>query len=84
VFLQFTGDIPAIFVVEEKRHESLVNLRTEGEYVIIDKVASQFTLRADAKTLCLYNANWSSVKPDVISDIYGPVKLGKDKTLVQR
>jgi type IV secretion system protein VirB9 len=84
VFLQFTGDIPAIFVVEEKRHESLVNLRTEGEYVIIDKVASQFTLRAGAKTLCLYNANWSAVKTDVISDIYGPVKLGKDENLVQR
>ena len=54
-FLQFTGDVPAIFVVEAKGRESLVNLRTEGEYMIVDKVAQQFTLRAGDKTLCLYN-----------------------------
>ena len=55
MFLQFTGDVPAIFVVEAKGRESLVNLRTEGEYMIVDKVAQQFTLRAGDKTLCLYN-----------------------------
>lgn len=76
MFLEFTGDIPAIFVVDEKGRESLVNLRTEGQYTIVDKTARQFTLRAGDKTLCLYNRQRVSVV-DPISDIYGPVKLGR-------
>lgn len=76
LFLQFTGDVPAIFVVESKGRESLVNLRTEGEYMIIDKVAAQFTLRAGDKTLCLYNRQSRSQRlADPVEDIYGPSKL---------
>lgn len=80
VFLEFKGDIPAIFVVDDKRHESLVNVRTQGKYTIIDKVARQFTLRADGKTLCLYNR----ARPDAIDpveQVYGPSKLQKSSTL---
>lgn len=80
VFLEFKGDIPAIFVVDDKRHESLVNVRTQGKYTIIDKVARQFTLRADSKTLCLYNrARPSAVDP--VEQIYGPTKLQSGSTL---
>ncbi|RUV41222.1 conjugal transfer protein [Mesorhizobium sp. M1A.T.Ca.IN.004.03.1.1] len=88
MFLQFTGDVPAIFVVEAKGRESLVNLRTEGEYMIVDKVAGQFTLRAGDKTLCLYNSQSTSQRmPDPIGDIYGPAKLdrkSKRRQLEQR
>ncbi|RWI37019.1 MAG: conjugal transfer protein [Mesorhizobium sp.] len=80
VFLEFKSDIPAIFVVNDKRHESLVNVRTQGKYTIIDKVARQFTLRADGKTLCLYNrARPSAVDP--VEQIYGPTKLQSGSTL---
>jgi type IV secretion system protein VirB9 len=80
MFLQFTGDIPAIFVVEDKRAESLVNIRTEGDYVIVDKVAAQFTLRAGAKTLCLYNTRFkdqlAAKNNDLVAEISGPIKIG--------
>jgi type IV secretion system protein VirB9 len=80
MFLQFTGDIPAIFVVEDKRTESLVNIRTEGDYVIVDKVAAQFTLRAGAKTLCLYNTRFkdqvAAKNNDLVAEMYGPIKIG--------
>jgi type IV secretion system protein VirB9 len=80
MFLQFTGDIPAIFVVEDKRAESLVNIRTEGDYVIVDKVAAQFTLRAGAKTLCLYNTRFkdqlAAKNNDLVAKISGPIKIG--------
>jgi type IV secretion system protein VirB9 len=79
MFLQFTGDIPAIFVVENKRAESLVNIRTEGDYIIVDKVAAQFTLRAGAKTLCLYNTRFkdqlAAKNNDLVAEIYGPTKI---------
>jgi type IV secretion system protein VirB9 len=80
MFLQFTGEIPAIFVVEDKRGESLVNIRTEGYYIIVDKVAAQFTLRAGAKTLCLFNRRFkdqlAAKNNDLVAEMYGPIKIG--------
>lgn len=75
MFLEFTGEIPAIFVVDEKGRESLVNFRTENQYVVVDKVARQFTLRAGDTTLCLYNRQ-AAKRPDAIANIYGPTKIG--------
>lgn len=80
MFLEFTGDIPAIFVVDEKGRESLVNLRTQGKYTIVDKVGRQFTLRADGKTLCLFNRA-RAARVDPIADIYGPTKLDRKTSL---
>ncbi|KXF76376.1 hypothetical protein ATN84_16000 [Paramesorhizobium deserti] len=79
MFLQFTGDVPAIFVVDAKGRESLVNLRTEGEYTIIDKVAPQFTLRAGDRTLCLYNRQSHPLNADPIEQIYGPARISQRK-----
>ncbi|NTE37662.1 TrbG/VirB9 family P-type conjugative transfer protein [Agrobacterium tumefaciens] len=75
MFLEFSGDIPAVFVVDEKGRESLVNLRTQGRFTIIDKVGRQFTLRADGKTLCLYNRARPS-RPDPVAEMYAPAKIG--------
>lgn len=76
MYLEFHGDIPAIFVVEGKRQESLVNLRTQGKYVVVDKIAAQFTLRAGDKWLCLYNRQANRQFFDLIEDAYGPKRLG--------
>jgi type IV secretion system protein VirB9 len=54
-FLAFSGEIPAIFLVKADGTESLVNIRREGDFVVIDKVHPQMTLRAGSETLCLYN-----------------------------
>jgi type IV secretion system protein VirB9 len=76
-FMQFEGEVPAIFIVETKKRESLINFRMEGEnFVVIDKVAAQFTLRAGDRTLCLYNAAYAARKaPDDLEREYGPKKL---------
>ncbi|WP_273795048.1 TrbG/VirB9 family P-type conjugative transfer protein [Brucella intermedia] len=79
MFLQFTGDVPAIFVVNGRGEESLVNLRTENEYTIVDKVAPQFTLRAGDRTLCLYNRHSRALSDDPIEQIYGPTLIGRRK-----
>jgi type IV secretion system protein VirB9 len=75
MYLEFQGDIPAVFVVEGKRQESLVNLRTQGKYVVVDKIAAQFTLRAGDKWLCLYNRQANRQSFDLIDDAYGPKRL---------
>lgn len=75
MYLEFPDEIPAIFVVEDKRQESLVNLRTQGKYVVIDKIAVQFTLRAGDKWLCLYNRQANRRSFDLVEDAYGPKNL---------
>ncbi|MBN9055802.1 MAG: TrbG/VirB9 family P-type conjugative transfer protein [Rhizobiales bacterium] len=77
VYLEFPDEIPAIFVVEGKRQESLVNLRTQGKYVVVDKIAAQFTLRAGDKWLCLYNRQANRQSFDLIEDAYGPKPLDR-------
>ncbi|NOV20825.1 conjugal transfer protein [Ensifer adhaerens] len=77
MYLEFADEIPAIFVVEGKRQESLVNLRTQGKYVVVDKVAGQFTLRAGDKWLCLYNRQANRQSFDLIEDAYGPKRLDR-------
>ncbi|KQV35984.1 TrbG/VirB9 family P-type conjugative transfer protein [Rhizobium sp. Root1204] len=75
MYLEFPDEIPAIFVVEGKRQESLVNLRTQGKYVVVDKIAAQFTLRAGDKWLCLYNRQANRRPFDLVEDAYGPKNL---------
>lgn len=79
MYLEFPDEIPAIFVVEGKRQESLVNLRTQGKYVVVDKIAPQFTLRAGDKWLCLYNRQANRQSFDLIEDTYGPKRLGHNE-----
>lgn len=57
-YVQFRGvnaDIPAVFMVHPSGKESLVNFRTQGDYIVIERVASQYTLRLGDETACIYN-----------------------------
>lgn len=56
-YLQFanTVDVPAVFIVDPQGKESLVNSRVEGQYVVVERIASQFTLRNGSVVACLFN-----------------------------
>jgi type IV secretion system protein VirB9 len=54
-FFRFHGEVPAIFAVDEARNETLLNFRREGEYIVLDRTARQFTLRNGEVATCLYN-----------------------------
>jgi type IV secretion system protein VirB9 len=54
-FFQFAGDTPAIFLVKKDRSETLVNYRREGDVIVVDKVAAQWTLRNGVQTTCIFN-----------------------------
>lgn len=73
--------IPAILAVDLKtRKESLVNFRVQGEYVVVEGVYSQFTLRYGAHVTCLFNdkaiSQWVLAKR-------GPVRV-KRRTVVAK
>lgn len=59
-FLKFKGKTPAIFTVNPDYSETLVNFRKEGEYIVVDTTATQFTLRDGANWTCVFNLR----KPD--------------------
>lgn len=71
-FIEPNGEVPAVFVVGPNRHESVVNFRMEGRFMVIDKVARQFTLRAGKSVLCLYN-NRQSYGVDPVARDYAPL-----------
>ena len=59
-YLQFSkknAEVPAIFTVDADGFESLVNFRAAGSYIIVERVAAQFTLRSGGDIVCVYNTN---------------------------
>ena len=72
-FFQFGSRAPAIFAVNSDFSETLKNFRREGEYIVVDGVATQFTLRDGDQWICIFNLR----KPDFGApepDILGPVE----------
>jgi len=51
------AEVPAIFSVDAGGFESLVNFRVAGDYIIVEKVAPQFTLRNGSDIVCVYNTS---------------------------
>ena len=59
-YLQFPkkgSELPAIFAVDYDGFESLVNFRVAGNYIIVERVSAQFTLRNGNEIVCVYNNN---------------------------
>ena len=48
-------ETPAIFTVGTERSESLVNHHERDGYIIVERVAAQFTFRAGALEACVFN-----------------------------
>ncbi|MER9580919.1 TrbG/VirB9 family P-type conjugative transfer protein [Mesorhizobium sp. M0276] len=78
-FMKFTGDVPAIFIVDRKRRESLVNYRREADYIVIDIVSRQWTLRyGTEEETCLFNLRTAPADaPAPIEGVVGPKRIGK-------
>lgn len=57
---------PAIFIVDKNRRETLVNYHIQGDYLVVNTVASQFTLRSGKYVTSIYNdyaiGDWKSVR----------------------
>ncbi|UWU26028.1 TrbG/VirB9 family P-type conjugative transfer protein (plasmid) [Rhizobium sp. CB3060] len=66
-FFQFSGELPAFFAVKSDGHESLVNFRREGDYIVIDKVADQWTLRNGDVATCVFNLKKTAHRQPVVT-----------------
>lgn len=60
-FFQFrnkNADVPAFFLVDSQGNESIINYRTRGDYIVIERVAGKFTLRHGGEIVCVFNEAW--------------------------
>lgn len=58
--------LPAIFSVDDRRQETLINYHIEGDYLVVNGVDKQFTLRDGSLVTSVYNdaaiGDWASVR----------------------
>lgn len=59
-FFKFGPKVPAIFAVNADFTETLRNFRREGDYIVVDGTATQYTLRDGNQWTCIFNLR----KPD--------------------
>lgn len=54
-FQDKNADVPAFFLVDRLGNESIINFRTRGDYIVVERVGSQFTLRSGNDVACVFN-----------------------------
>jgi type IV secretion system protein VirB9 len=58
--------LPAVFIVDKNRNESLINYHMQGKYLVVNAVAKQFTLRDGDYVTSVYNdlaiGDWKEVR----------------------
>jgi type IV secretion system protein VirB9 len=54
-FRDMNAEVPAFFRVDGAANEELINFRKRGNYIVVERVASRFTLRRGPDILCVYN-----------------------------
>lgn len=54
-FRDKNAEVPAFFRVDSAGNEELVNFRKRGNYIVVERVASRFTLRRGPDIICVYN-----------------------------
>jgi type IV secretion system protein VirB9 len=75
-FFRFDGNVPAIFIVDPQRNESLVNCRREGPYIVVDRVNYQWTLRNGEEATCVFNQRLLNVSEPTGLEPFAPRKVG--------
>jgi type IV secretion system protein VirB9 len=75
-WFRFEGETPAIYIVDAERNESLVNFRSEGPFVVVDKVSPQWTLRNGKESTCVFNRRLTNVHEPNGLEAYAPQRIG--------
>lgn len=54
-FRDHNSEIPAFFYVDPDGSEGMINFRTRGDYIVVERVSPAFTLRNGPYVLCIFN-----------------------------
>lgn len=58
-FRNKNADLPAFYITDDEGQEALVNFRTRGDYIVVERVAKLFTLRHGTYIVCVFNESWT-------------------------
>lgn len=61
-FKDKNAEVPAIFHVDAAGEEALVNFRTRGDFIVVERVSPVFTLRRGPYIVCVYNETMAHEK----------------------
>jgi type IV secretion system protein VirB9 len=59
-FRDINGEIPAFYMVDSLNNEQLINYRTRGPYIVVERVTARYTLRHGNSVVCVFNEAMSS------------------------
>lgn len=62
-FRNKNAEIPAFYMVDAANNESIVNYRTRGDFIVVERVSSRFTLRQGTEVVCIYNEAMPQPRP---------------------
>lgn len=62
-FREKNADVPAIFFVDAASNEELINFRTVGNFIVVERVSPIYTMRRGPYIVCVYNQNMRHEKP---------------------
>ncbi len=54
-FRDKNAEVPAFFTVDLQGNEALINYRTRGDYIVVERVSKRFTLRHGGYVVCVFN-----------------------------
>lgn len=54
-FRDKNAEVPAFFWVDGQGNEALINYRTRGDYIVVERVSGKFTLRHGGDVVCVFN-----------------------------
>ncbi|MBI1236938.1 MAG: P-type conjugative transfer protein VirB9 [Alphaproteobacteria bacterium] len=54
-FRDKNAEVPAFYWVDERGDEAMINYRTRGDYIVVERVSSRFTLRHGRDIVCVFN-----------------------------
>lgn len=83
-FFRFEAQVPAIYIVDRERNESLVNFRREGPYIVVDRVNNQWTLRNGDDVTCVFNQRLTNVIEPTGVEPFAPQRVGERTAQPQR
>ncbi len=62
-FRNRNAEIPAFYLVDSTNKESIINYRTRGDYIVVERVTGRFTLRLGSEVVCVYNEAMPQPRP---------------------
>lgn len=64
-FRDKNAEVPAFYTVDRLGNEAIINYRTRGDYIVVERVSARMTLRHGIDIACVFNEAWNPGKVEL-------------------